>query len=101
ILAAATFIIGCGGGAALHMILYLTTQYAGLRNFGTIYGSISALMGLGAGVGPLVAGWGHDATGSYAPFLTAAMPLLVLAGLLVFGLGPYPEFKPEKAPEKA
>jgi MFS family permease len=101
VLAVATFIIGCGGGSALHMILYLTTQYAGLRNFGKIYGSIAALMGLGAGVGPLAAGLVHDATGSYTLFLTGAIPVLVVAGLLVFGLGPFPEFKPERAPEKA
>lgn len=98
VLAGATFIIGCGGGSALHMILYLTTQYAGLRNFGKIYGSIAALMGLGAGIGPSVAGYVHDVTQSYALFLTGAIPVLVLAGLLVCGLGPYPEFRPEPAP---
>lgn len=98
VLAAATFVIGCGGGAALHMILYLTTQYAGLRNFGKIYGTIGALMGLGAGIGPSLAGWVHDVTHSYELFLTGAMPVMVLSGLLVFGLGPYPHFRPEPAP---
>ncbi len=97
-LAAATFVIGCGGGSALHMILYLTTQYAGLRNFGKIYGTIGALMGLGAGIGPSLAGWVHDVTQSYELFLAGAMPVMVLSGLLVFGLGPFPEFRPEPAP---
>jgi len=96
-LSLATLILGCGSGAALHMILYLTTQYGGLRNFGKIYGSIAALMGLAAGIGPLAAGMVHDATQSYALFMTAAIPALLLSGLLVFGLGPYPDFKPEEA----
>jgi predicted MFS family arabinose efflux permease len=93
ILSAATFIIGCGSGAALHMVVYLTTQYGGLLNFGKIYGSIGALMGLAAGIGPLAASLVHDATDSYSLFITAAIPMLLVAGLLVFGLGPYPDFK--------
>ncbi|MDG2003286.1 MAG: MFS transporter [Novosphingobium sp.] len=97
-LATATFIIGCGSGAALHMIIYLTTQYGGLRNFGKIYGSIGALMGLAAGIGPVAAGMVHDANHSYDMFITAAIPMLLVAGLLVFGLGPYPDFKTKQAP---
>ncbi len=96
-LSAATFIIGCGSGSALHMMVYLTTQYGGLRNFGKIYGSIGALMGLSAGIGPFAAGLLHDATHSYSLLITAAIPMLLVAGLLVFGLGPYPDFRRQEA----
>jgi len=92
-LSVATLIIGCGSGSALHMMVYLTTQYGGLLNFGKIYGSIGALMGLAAGIGPLTASLVHDATHSYSLFIGAAIPMLLVAGLLVFGLGPFPDFK--------
>ncbi|MCB2078180.1 MAG: MFS transporter, partial [Novosphingobium sp.] len=95
-LSTATFILGCGSGAAMHMIMYLTTQYGGLRNFGKIYGSISALMGLAAGIGPYALGHIYDSTASYDLFLMIAIPVLLLAGLLVFRLGPFPDFVPER-----
>lgn len=98
-LSVATFIIGCGSGSALHMMVYLTTQYGGLLNFGKIYGSIGALMGLAAGIGPLAASMVHDATHSYSLFIGAAIPMLLVAGLLVFGLGPFPDFKRRDAEE--
>jgi len=94
VLSVATFIVGLGSGASLHMIMYLTTQYGGLLNFGKIYGSISAVMGLAAGIGPLAAGMVYDETGSYMLFIMTAIPVLFVSGLLVFGLGPYPKFEP-------
>lgn len=96
-LSAGTFIIGTGSGAAIHMAMYLTTQYGGLLNFGKIFGSISALMGLAGGIGPLVAGLIYDATDSYVLFITAAIPVLLVAGATLFGLGPYPNFEAQEA----
>jgi MFS family permease len=87
-------VIGIGSGAMLHMIMYLTTQYGGLRNFGKIYGSVSALFGLAGGIGPIAAGMIFDATQSYELLLTLALPMFAMAALLVAGLGPYPEFEP-------
>lgn len=104
LLAAATFIVGAGSGAGIHIIIYLTTQYGGLRNFGKIYGTISAMMGLAAGLGPYAAAWIFDATGGYSLFFMAAIPGLILAGLGVFGLGSFPDFKPgtsQAEPQKA
>lgn len=91
---AGAVLIGLGGGATLHMIMYLTTQYGGLRNFGKIYGSVSALVALAAGIGPVSAGAIFDQTQSYALYLTIGIPMFLAAGLLVFGLGPYPHFPP-------
>jgi MFS family permease len=99
VLAAA--IIGIGGGATLYMIIYLTTQYAGLRHFGKIYGSVSALTGLSSGIGPVTAGWIFDTTGNYETFLMIGIPVFVVAGLLVYGLGPHPQFEPEEVSEPA
>jgi predicted MFS family arabinose efflux permease len=92
-LAAAAAIAGYSGGASLHMTNYLATRYAGLGHFGKIFGVISSLMGLAAGISPLVAGLIFDSTGSYDLLLIAGVPLALIAGLLVSTLGRYPEFK--------
>ena len=92
------FLVGVGSGASLYLIIYLTTQYGGLRHFGKIYGSISALTGLATAIGPVTAGWIFDTTDSYEMFLFIGIPIFILAGLCVFGLGPYPQFEPEPAP---
>lgn len=84
--------VGLGGGATMNITVYLTTRYAGLGHFGKIFGLISSCMGLGAGLGPLVAGRIFDATGSYDAFLTVAAIAVGLAALMLFRLGPYPRF---------
>lgn len=90
----AVFILGYTSGASLQLATYLTTRYAGLRNFGTIFGVFSSLMGAGAGVGPLVAGMVFDVTGDYRLLLTCGIPVAMLAALAMFRLGPYPVFAP-------
>jgi len=94
-LTAGVLCLGFGSGGALQQGVYLTTRYAGMRNFGKIYGLITSFQTLTSGIGPVVAGAVFDATSSYSPFLMVAIPTIFLAGLLVFGLGTYPEFAPE------
>jgi predicted MFS family arabinose efflux permease len=91
-LTAAVAVLGVGGGAALQIGIYLTTRYAGVRNFGTIYGIITSFQAGLSGIGPLVAGLIFDATGAYTLVLVIAAPIALLTGLLIFGLGPYPDF---------
>ena len=93
----AVFLVGCGSGGSLQVTTYLTTRYAGLRHFGKIFGVIAAVMGLGGGLGPLLAGVIFDATGNYQVLMMLAAPAALLAGLAVLGLGAYPEFKAETA----
>ena len=94
-LATAVFIVGCGSGSAFQVTTYLTTRYAGIRNFGKIFGTITALMGLAGGLGPLAAGIVFDATGNYTALMTIAAPAALIAGLAVLGLGPYPSYEAE------
>ncbi|MCB2061619.1 MAG: MFS transporter, partial [Novosphingobium sp.] len=94
ILSIAVVLVGYASGASLQMATYLTTRYAGLRNFGTIFGIISSLMALSAGIGPILAGAVYDLTGHYTYLLMTGIPAAVVAGLCVVGLGPYPEFAP-------
>lgn len=94
ILTFAVFVLGYCSGASLQLATYLTTRYAGLRNFGTIFGLLSSLMAAAAGIGPLVAGGIFDLTGGYALLLMAGVPAAIMAALAVFRLGPYPVFEP-------
>jgi hypothetical protein len=55
------------------------------------------MTGLSAGIGPVTAAWIFDRTGNYELYLMLGIPLFVVAGLLVYGLGPYPQFKPTEA----
>lgn len=84
--------LGFAAGAGLQISTYLISCYAGLRNFGAIFGTISSAMMAGTAVGPLLAGWIHDLTGSYDVLLMMAAPVVLLCALLFVGLGPYPVF---------
>jgi MFS family permease len=92
LLAAGALIAGYGSGAAINITTYLTTRYGGVRHFGKIFGMISSCMGLGAGLGPVIAGKMFDFSGNYAAYLLVAIAGAALAGLAVFGLGPYRAF---------
>jgi MFS family permease len=92
-----TLCIGYAGGAGLQVSTYLISRYAGLRNFGVIFGTIASSMMFGTSFGPLIAGGIHDATGSYAALLWIAIPIMLVCSFLFVGLGPYPQFaKPEE-----
>lgn len=98
-LSAGVFLIGLGSGAAYHMTTFLTAQYGGLRHNGKIFGMMAGLLGLGGGIGPLIAGLIFDATDSYTTLLAAGLPLSFLAGAAVLTLGPYPVFEPSTEEE--
>lgn len=98
LLAVAVFVLGYCSGASLQLATYLTTRYAGLRNFGAIFGVFSSLMAAAAGVGPVLAGRIFDMTGGYGPLLMGGIPAATVAGLAVFRLGAYPTFE-RVAPE--
>jgi MFS family permease len=90
----AVLLLGYSSGAGLQVTTYLVTRYAGLRNFGKVFGTISSLMMLGTSIGPVFAGFMYDATSSYQLLLTIAIPAILLCGLCFIGLGPYPRFDP-------
>lgn len=89
----AMIIIGYSSGCKLQICAYLTSRYAGMRNFGKIFGVMASLVALGAGIGPLAAGFVHDSFGSYTPLILLAIPGCLMSGLLLLGLGDYPAWK--------
>ncbi|WP_459662717.1 MFS transporter [Novosphingobium sp. 11B] len=84
---------GYAGGTKIQLCGYLTARYGGLRNFGAIFGAMTSAIALASGAGPLMAGILHDLYGSYTPLLMAGAVLPLVCGLLLFSLGPYPNWE--------
>jgi MFS family permease len=89
------------GGALLPSIAYLVSRHMGARSFGTFYGTINAVNAIGVGLGPLLANYLYDRTGSYRPTMLAALPLFAIGAALFLTLGRYPEFSaPDQGNDK-
>lgn len=92
----AAFCLGLGIGSQGGALAYLATRYFGVKNFGTIYGTYTAVTATGA-AWPMLVGHIYDKTGSYQPVLQAAAPLYLLCAIMVLTLGAYPIFRTEEA----
>ncbi len=99
----AMFVIGYSSGCKLQICAYLTSRYGGMKNFGKVFGVMSSLIAVGAGIGPVLAGAVHDISGSYTPMVLAGIPAALFAGVLLLLLGPYPVWgeTPEASPAPA
>lgn len=94
----AVVINGYAGGTKLQLCGYLTARYAGMQNYGAVFGFMSSLIALAAGLGPILAGLAFDSTGNYGLFLIGGTVLSLVSGLLVFSLGKYPDFSEAETP---
>jgi MFS family permease len=94
LIVASMMIFGYSAGAYLQICTYLTTRYGGLRHFGKIFGIMAGLMALATGIGPITAGAVYDHFGNYTALLLAGIPIGLISGWLVAGLGPYPTWQP-------
>lgn len=98
----AVFVMGYFSGGSQQMTAYLTTRYAGLRNFGAIFGIMTTASTTAAGVGPVLAGAIYDRTGNYTTLFSAGIVVVLVAGAMAFRLGRYPDFAPaDKHPAQA
>jgi predicted MFS family arabinose efflux permease len=88
----AIMIFAYSSGAYLQVCTYLTSRYGGLLHFGKIFGLMASLMSLGSSAGTQLASSIFDRFGNYTPLLVVAIPLVIIAGLLVSGLGAYPQW---------
>lgn len=86
----AMIILGYSSGSKLQICAYQTGRYGGIRNFGKIFGFMSCLVGLGAGLGPFLAGLTYDLSGGYKALVAVGVPASLMSGFLLFRLGPYP-----------
>lgn len=88
---AAVMILGLAVGGEYDAVIYLSTRFFGLRNYGTLFGFTVTCIVAGVGLGPLIPGALFDQTGSYRSFLFAVIPMALTAGILLGTLGPYPD----------
>lgn len=80
-------------GTKTNITLFFVAEYGGMKNFGKIYGTASAVISLATGVGPLIAGRMYDASGGYDSFLMLASAGCVLGGLMLVVLPGAPRWR--------
>jgi MFS family permease len=86
----ALLVNGYAAGTKTHITGYLTANYAGMKNFGAIYGVMSSLMALASGLGPMLAGLIYDLSGDYRLFLLAGTIGCAIGGLIIISMPAYP-----------
>jgi predicted MFS family arabinose efflux permease len=85
-------VVGYAGGTKLQICAYLTGIYAGMRNFGKIFGVMASIIAVAGSLGPLLGGIAYDVAGDYNLLIICGIPASLLAGLLLIRLGPFPEW---------
>jgi MFS family permease len=99
-MAMATF--GIATGAEIDVALYLATRHFGLRAFAALFGAIITFGAVNAAIGPYVAGWLHDRSGSYDPLLIAVMVVMTIGALTMATMGrSKPDWSEAKGPVAA
>lgn len=93
----AMMITGYTTGAKLQISAYLTAGYAGMAQFGKIFGVMTSLIGIGGGLGSVAAGAIFDRFGSYAPLLYIGVVSSFVCAALLFRLGRFPAWETARA----
>jgi predicted MFS family arabinose efflux permease len=84
-------LLGFTLGAEVDVIVYLTTRFFGLKNFGALYGGLLGALSIGTALGPYAAARVFGHTGSYEAFFWVALGLTLIASLSLFSLPRPPE----------
>ncbi len=92
----AMIVLGYCSGCKFQVCAYQTSRYGGMKHFGKIFGCMSVLVAMGAGLGPYLAGLVYDLSGSYTPLLAIGVPASLISALLLYNLGPYPDWSESK-----
>jgi MFS family permease len=95
--AMACVILGLSIGTELDASAYLASRHFGMRNFGTLFGTINGMVLFVVGLAPLAANYAYDRTGTYQVVLWLIIPACLLSSALFLLLGPYPKFGPTTA----
>lgn len=83
-------------GTKTNITLFFAAEYGGMRNFGKIYGTISAIITFATALGPLIAGRLYDTSGSYDSFLMLGVIGCVIGGLMLVVLPSAPRWKAQE-----
>ncbi|WP_375396619.1 MFS transporter [uncultured Sphingomonas sp.] len=95
---AAVILLGLAIGGELDIVAYLASRYFGRRSYGTLFGAISSMLSAGTAIGPPLAAYVFDRSGSYAIWWWLMIPTSVTASLLVASLGRYPDYEQSPCP---
>jgi MFS family permease len=85
----AAALIGLAMGAEADVFPYLISRYMGLHSFAEMYGYAFSAYAVGGALGPLLMGFAHDQTHSYAVPLIAGTLATAVAATLLLLLPPY------------
>jgi len=88
LLALGTVVTGLSYGAAFALFPLATADYYGIKNLGGNYGLVFTAWGFAGLLGPLVAGWAVDMTGTYLFAYIVSAVTLVGALALAFTIKP-------------
>jgi MFS family permease len=80
-------LLGLCTGAEFDVAAYLTARYFGMRSYGFLFGVIAGLLSLAVGVGPALYSATYDRFATYDPVFYAAIPIVVIATILIATLG--------------
>ncbi len=97
LVALGTALGGIGYGALLSLFPSTVSDYYGMKNFGTNYGVLYTAWGIAGAIGPVIAGWVVDATGTYTLAYTISAALMALTLALTFVTKPVKAEEPAQA----
>ena len=87
-LMAASALLGFAAGSEIDVVAYLCSRRFDRRIFGTIYTLFQMTFAVSSSVGPLLASWRFDSTGSYLGYYAIAATMIVTASILIAFLPP-------------
>ena len=88
----AMMIVGYTTGAKLQICAYLTANYAGMRNYGKIFGMMASIIAAAGSIGAIAAGVVYDLFGNYDRILIFGVFSSFACGALIFRLGRIPDW---------
>ncbi|MDP2324579.1 MAG: MFS transporter [Gammaproteobacteria bacterium] len=90
----AGMLTGLAAGAEVDVTAYLASRYFGLKYFSRIYAWYYSAYSAGAGIGPLLTAQAVEHYGDYTEILYIYAGLLVVAGVMLLRLKPFPKSFP-------
>ena len=79
--------VGLSAGMEISVLAYLIPRYFGLRHYGLLFSVMNALVLIGLGIGPFIAGYLYDHSGNYRMVLLLTAPLYAASAILFGTLG--------------
>lgn len=79
----AAALLGFAAGSETDVVAYLCSRRFDVRIFGTIYSLFQSGFAICASIGPLMAGWLFDDSGTYMAYYKMAVPMVLVATLLI------------------